>query len=65
MINEMKIAVDQTHPWALSYDRKDGVKDVVFQTFIKKPNAEDIRSATDAMSKIEGYEIEPILWGPV
>lgn len=35
----MQLSVDQTHKWALTYDREDGAKGVVFHTFAQKPSA--------------------------
>lgn len=61
----MKLEVNEDHQWVLCYDRDDGVKNVVFHTFAKKPVAREIEEAVDEMSKLKGFKVEPFLWGPL
>lgn len=61
----MQLNVDQNHVWALTYDREDGAKDVVFHTFASRPSTADIIAATNAFSAKKGYRVNPGLTGPV
>jgi len=62
-VNELENTVDQSHSWALTYDKPCGMKDVVFQTFAKKPSAEEFNEAVKIKSDSVGYEVEAMLWG--
>lgn len=59
----MELSVNQNHTWVLTYDRADGLKNVVFHTFEHKPSDEEISRAAEALSIKRGYNIKPMLWG--
>jgi len=62
-MKRLENTVDQSHSWALTYDKPCGMKDVVFQTFAKKPSAEEFNEAVKIKSDSVGYEVEAMLWG--